>query len=86
VVTGEQGIMDDMTSPQDNSTTLRQMSSADWARFGVQQIAYIRPVLVNGVEAIAIHAADGTPIGAAPNAKLAFAAIVQHEMAPAQLH
>lgn len=67
-------------------SSLRQMSSADFARLGVQQIAYIRPVLVNGVHAIAIHAADGTPIGAAPNAQLAFAAIVQHEMAPAQLH
>jgi hypothetical protein len=42
---------------------LRQLSSQDWARFGVQEIAYIRPVMVNGVQAMSIHAADGTPIG-----------------------
>ena len=36
---------------------LRHLSPADWAAFGVQQIAYIRPVLVNGVRAMAIHAA-----------------------------
>jgi hypothetical protein len=64
----------------------RQLSPADWARFGVSEIAYIRPVLVNGVKAIAIHAADGTAIGAAPNPQLAMAAIRQHEMEPQQVH
>ena len=59
---------------------------ADWARFGVQEIAYIRPVMVNGIAAIAIHAADGTPIGAAPNAELAIAAIQQHELAAVLVH
>jgi hypothetical protein len=66
--------------------SLRDLSVADWARFGAQEIAYIRPVVVNGVHAMAIHAADGTPIGAAPNAELAIAAILQHEMAPALVH
>ena len=64
----------------------RDMSPADWARFGAQQIAYIRPVTVNGVQGMAIHAADGTQIGAAPTADLAIAAILQHEMAPALVH
>jgi len=66
--------------------SLRQLSVADWARFGAQEIAYIRPVMVNGVQGMAIHAADGTPIGAAPNAEMAIAAILQHEMAPALVH
>ena len=66
--------------------SLKQLSIADWARFGAEEIAYIRPVLVNGVRAIAIHAADGTPIGAAPSAELAIAAIHQHEMAAALVH
>ena len=80
---------DQNNSPDDGATialSLRQLSGADWQRFGAQQIAYIRPVLVNGVRAIAIHAADGTPIGAAPHAELAIAAILQHEMAPALVH
>ena len=66
--------------------SLRQLSIADWARFGAQEIAYIRPVMVNGVQGMAIHAADGTPIGAAPNAEMAIAAILQHEIAPALVH
>lgn len=68
------------------SANLRQLSAADWAAFGVQQIAYIRPVLINGVRGISIHAADGTPIGAAPDTRLAIAAILQHEMEPALVH
>jgi hypothetical protein len=66
--------------------SLRNLSALDWARFGVQELAYIRPVNVNGTAAVAIHAADGTPIGAAPNEALAIAAILQHELAPALVH
>lgn len=68
------------------AASLRSLSVADWARFGVQEIAYLRPVVVNGVRAISIHAADGTPIGAAPSEQLAVAAVLQHEMAPALVH
>lgn len=65
---------------------LRHLSAADLARFGLQEIAYLRPVMVEGVQAIAIHAADGTQIGAAPNAELAMAAVLQHEMEPVLVH
>ncbi len=65
---------------------LRHISASDWAAFGLQHIAYFRPVLVNGVRGISIHAADGTPIGAAPDARLARAAILQHDMEPVSVH
>ena len=68
------------------AAALKGISVADWARFGAEDIAYIRPVVVEGVKAIAIHAADGTPIGAAPSADLAVAAIIEHEMEPALVH
>lgn len=71
----------DLTAAQ-----LRALSPLDWARYGAARIAYARPVLVNGQQAVAIHAADGTPIGAAPNAVLAEAAIREHEMIPVVLH
>jgi hypothetical protein len=69
-----------------SATTLRSMSVQDFARLGAEEVAYIRPVLMNGARAFSIHAADGTPIGAAPNAQLAAAAIRQHEMEPAAVH
>jgi len=68
------------------SFTLRNLSPVDWARFGAQEMAYIRRVTVDGNQAVAIHAGDGTPIGAAPNEALAIAAILQHEMAPSLVH
>ncbi len=65
---------------------LRSLSAQDFASLGTNEIAYVRPVVMNGAQAFSIHAADGTPIGAAPNAQLAAAAIRQHEMEPALVH
>ena len=65
---------------------LRRLSPLDWARFGAERIAYARPVTVNGQKAVSIHAADGTPIGAAPTLALATAAILQHGMGAALVH
>jgi len=68
------------------SSVLRSLSSRDFARLGADEVAYLRPVLLNGAVAFAIHAADGTPIGAAPSAPLAAAAIRQHDMEPMLVH
>jgi len=65
---------------------LRQITPQDFATMGMQQIAYVRPAVVNGVTAFTIHAADGTQIGMAPNRDVAFAAVVQHELEPVSLH
>ncbi|MFC2999516.1 DUF1150 family protein [Falsiroseomonas tokyonensis] len=65
---------------------LRSLSNLDFARLGADAVAYLRPVVLNGALAFAIHAADGTPIGAAPNADLAAAAIRQHDMEPMLVH
>ena len=47
------------TSPN----TLRQISSQDFMAFGVNDLAYIKVVDVDGSTGYAIHAADGTPLG-----------------------
>jgi hypothetical protein len=68
------------------AAALRNLSARDFAQLGAEEVAYVRPVILNGAQAFAIHAADGTPIGAAPNAQLAAAAIRQHEMEPMLVH
>jgi len=65
---------------------IRHISTQELARLGMQQIAYVKPVVVNGAAAFAIHAADGTPMAIADGLEVAIAAIVQHEMVPAQVH
>jgi hypothetical protein len=72
---------DNSTNP--TSDILRKLTPEAFASLGAEQIAYLRPVVVNGQKVIAIHAANGQPIGGAPNAELAAAAISQHGMAPA---
>jgi hypothetical protein len=65
---------------------LRQLSPLDWARYGANRIAYMRPVMVNNQRSVAIHAADGMQIGAAPDYALGAAAIFQHGMGVALVH
>lgn len=64
---------------------LREMSPQDFALIGMQQLAYIKPTVVNGVMGFSIHAADGTQIGMAPSRDIAVAAVTQHELEPVSL-
>lgn len=65
---------------------IHTISTDDLAKLGVSQIAYVKPVLVNGAMAFAIHAADGTPMGVTENQDVALAAIQQHEMLATLVH
>jgi len=65
---------------------IRHLSADQLARLGVAQIAYVKPVFVNGVQGFAIHAADGTAMAVAGDRDVAVAAIMQHEMRPLSVH
>jgi hypothetical protein len=51
----------------------------------MQQFAYIKPSVVDGVSGFSIHAADGTQIGMAESRDVAFAALKQHDLVPVSL-
>ena len=65
---------------------IRHLSSDQLARLGVSQIAYVKPVMMNGAMAYAIHAADGTPMAVAGDRDVAIAAVHQHEMLVSLVH
>ena len=65
---------------------LRKLTQDQLAQLGVPHMAYIKPVLMNGTAAFAIHAADGSPMAVATERDLAIAAVVQHEMLPTLVH
>jgi len=65
---------------------VRHLSEQQLAALGVSHIAYVKPVMVNGVQGFAIHAADGTPMAVAGNRDVAIAAVMQHEMLPLSVH
>jgi hypothetical protein len=65
---------------------IRQITSQQLAQLGMQQLAYIKPAVVNGSACFAIHAADGTPLAMAGGLDIAIQAVVEHEMVPARVH
>jgi hypothetical protein len=66
--------------------SIRQMSSRELALFGMQDLAYVKPVLVNGVTAFAVHAADGTQVTVLPDREIALATVRQHDLEPLSVH
>ncbi len=65
---------------------IRHMSSRELALFGMQDLAYVKPVLVNGVTAFAVHAADGTQVTVLPDREIALATVRQHDLEPLSVH
>ncbi|MBP7335309.1 DUF1150 family protein [Niveispirillum sp.] len=70
-----------------NPTTqyLRRLSPKDFAAFGVNDLAYVKPTETEGKPAYAIHAADGTILTVVERQDVAFATVRQHDMEPLSL-
>ena len=81
--------MDTNSSPSNEPVVMfdiRHLTVEELARLGGSQIAYVKPVMMNGVAAFAIHAADGTPMAVTGDRDVAISAIIQHEMLPTLVH
>jgi len=65
---------------------IRNISSRELAVFGMQDLAYVKPVVVNGVTAFAVHAADGAQVAVLPDREIALATIRQHDLEPLSVH
>jgi len=68
------------------SFDVRHLSEQQLAALGVSRIAYVKPVVIDGVQGFAIHAADGTPMAVAGDREVAVAAVMQHEMLAVSVH
>ena len=62
------------------------LSDSQMRALGMEHVAYIKEVVVDGEEAFAIHAADGTPMALTPDRDMAITAVLEHEMVPALVH
>jgi hypothetical protein len=65
---------------------IHHISADQLAMLGMEEIAFVKPVMTEQGPAFAIHAADGTPMAIASDATLAVAAIVQNDMRPNLVH
>jgi hypothetical protein len=70
----------------DKIERIRQMSMRELALFGMQDLAYIKPVVVDGASGYAVHAADGTQIALLLDRDVAFATVRQHDLEPLSVH
>jgi hypothetical protein len=79
---------DDADAPEAGTMMLdvRALTPLQFAQLGVKQVAYVKPVVFNGAQGFAIHAADGTPMAVAPELGTAIGAILQHDMQAALVH
>jgi hypothetical protein len=64
----------------------KTISSQDFTSFGLEDMAYVKTVDIEGQKLHAVHAADGTPLTIINTRELAFATVRQHEMEPLSVH
>ncbi len=65
---------------------LRSISPKEFALWGIQDVAYIRPTTIDGRQAFAVHAADGTPVAVMKSLELAQVAVRQNDLEPLSVH
>ncbi len=66
--------------------TIREITEQDLAALGLGQVAYVRPIIIDGSLAYAVHAANGHTLGALPSDAAAQMAIRQNDLEPVALH
>jgi hypothetical protein len=74
--------------PDDLTDDAAPIASAtvDFARMGLNQIAYVRRAVVDDKPVWSIHAATGDALGAAETFEQAWGAVMQNNMAPMRVH
>ncbi|MEE8188707.1 MAG: DUF1150 family protein [Kiloniellales bacterium] len=63
-----------------------EISPRELMLLGLEQLAYVKPVEVDGKRRFAVHAADGTEIAVLRGRSLAFAAVRQNDLEPVSVH
>ena len=81
----------DSNQPEDQTSgavimDIRHISAEQLAQLGMQQVAYVKQVMVNGAQGFAIHAADGTPMAVVEDVDTAVELVCEHGMAFAAVH
>jgi len=67
-------------------TSLRQLSPQELGLLGVEAVAYVKPVFVEGVAAYAVHAADGSQIAIVLTREAAYTIVHRNGMVPVSIH
>jgi hypothetical protein len=69
-----------------STDALKGLSPTDLLVFGLNNIAYLRPAVVNGQSIYGIHAADGSQLALVATREVGLAAMYEHDLEPVSLH
>lgn len=75
--------------PQDSvRELLKGLSTRDFLRIGINEIAYVRPLPLStaGRDAFAVYAADGTQLSVLDTMDMAIATLRHNDLVPVTLH
>ncbi|HRQ60410.1 MAG TPA: DUF1150 family protein [Alphaproteobacteria bacterium] len=70
----------------DARSALKNLSHQDFLNFGVQQIAYIKPIKLDEGKGYAIHAADGTALSVMDSLDGAITLARHNNLYPVTIH
>lgn len=70
----------------DNRPIMVSPSSESFAFWGVDEVAYVKPGLVDGNSGFVIYCADGQEFGFAPDRDTAVEAALQFDLVPLSVH
>lgn len=62
------------------------ISPQDFMALGMNDLAYVRAMEIDGQTVFAVHAADGRQLTVLPSRELAFSTVIQNEMTPVSVH
>ena len=66
--------------------TIREINQQELATLGLRQVAYVKPMVIDGQPVWCIHAADGTRVGAVASREAALINIIQNDLEPLSVH
>ena len=69
-----------------NTENIRRMSPKDLMALGVSDLAYVRPVEIEGQSLFAVFTADGARVAVLPNREAAVATILRHDLEVVSVH
>ncbi|MDH3595560.1 MAG: DUF1150 domain-containing protein [Rhodospirillales bacterium] len=65
--------------------SIRQISQQDLMALGVSDLAYVKPIEIEGQRLFAVYTADGTQVTVLPTREVAIATILRHDLEPVSI-
>ena len=67
-------------------TDIHQLTTQEFAQFGLSDLAYVKPVVVDDQPLFEVYAADGRQMAVMRDRATAVAALLQHDLEAVSVH